>query len=253
MTEQTPFLITVDVEGVVDSDSYRSVDILDRMLSDLWLPATLFVTPDVIQERTSTLRRWIADGHTVGLHIHPERLGGDDVWLGQYHQDAIESFLRQGVDVFKSNLGHHPRFFRAGRWSFSDELLRALGQTGFEYDASSRPTTQRNPYCSHGVVELPLSVYGPWFFPRKIIPGNVEMLPLSIDAFLQTLPRRFICYGTTWRILASDPSYLMVGFHDYDLTRSQLRRSIERYTARVSEFTNPVSLEDVKIAPEEEK
>ena len=78
------------------------------------------------------------------------------------------------------------------------------------------------------------------------------MLPLSIDALLQNTSRQVLCYAITWRILSIHTEYLMVGFHDYDLTTPQLRRSIERYVARVSEFTNPVSVDDIETAPEKQ-
>lgn len=252
MTDRTPFLITVDVEGDVESRSYHTVDLLAETLSDLTVPATLFVTPDVIRERTPTVEQWIADGHAVGLHIHPERLGGDDVWLGQYCQETIESFLRQGVDIFESNLGDRPRFFRAGRWSFSDTLLRALAATGFEYDLSHRPIERRETYRSHGLVEFPLSVYGSWLFRSRLLPWDVETLPLSIDALLSSKPRSLACYGATWQILAAEPAYFMVGFHDYDLSSSLVKKRVERYLARVSEFTEPVPLNEVTVQPDEQ-
>lgn len=252
MTGQIPFLITVDVEGNVESGSCHTVDLLDQVLSDLALPMTLFVTPEVIRKRTSTIERWIADAHAVGLHIHPERLEGDNEWLGQYEQEEIESFLREGIDIFESNLGERPRLFRAGRWSFSGDLLRALAATEFEYDASHRPVVQREPYKSHDVIELPLSVYGSWLFRNLHFPWDIDALPLSIDALLQSIPRSFVCYGVTWRILTTEPSYLMVGFHDYDLSTSRVKERIERYLARVSEFTNPVSFDELAVQPIEQ-
>lgn len=252
MIDRTPFIITVDVEGAVESKSYHSVELLAQTLSDLALPATLFVTPDVIREKTSTVEQWIADGHTVGLHIHPERLGGDDVWLGKYRQDTIESFLYQGIDIFESHLGDCPRLFRAGRWSFSETLLRALAATGFEYDASHRPIEHHDPYRTHGLVEFPLSVYGSRLFRSRFLPWDVETLPLSVDALLRGTPLSLACYAATWRILAADPSYLMVGFHDYDLSDSPVRRRIERYLARVGEFTEPVSLDELAVRPDEQ-
>ncbi|AJF24766.1 hypothetical protein SG26_03080 [Haloarcula sp. CBA1115] len=247
MTDRTPFLITVDVEGAVESGSYHNVGLLAQTLSNLALPATLFVTPDVIREKTSTVEQWLADGHAVGLHIHPERLGGDEVWLGEYHQDTVESFLYQGIDVFESHLGERPQLFRAGRWSFSETLLRALAATGFEYDASHRPIEHREPYRIHGLVEFPLSVYGSRLFRSRFLSWNVETLPLSIDALLRSTPRCLACYAATWRILAANPSYLMVGFHDYDLSEPPVRQRIERYLARVGEFTEPVSLNGLAV------
>jgi peptidoglycan/xylan/chitin deacetylase (PgdA/CDA1 family) len=252
MTEQIPFLITVDVEGAVDAGSYHTVDLLAEMLSNLAFPVTLFVTPDVVRARTSTVEQWLADDHAVGLHIHPERLGGNEVWLGTYDQDSIESFLSQGIDVFESYLGDRPRLFRAGRWSFSRPLLRALAAMDFNYDASHRPTERRELYQSHGLIEFPLSVYGSWLFRSQFFPWDVETLPLSIDALLGSTPRSLACYAATWRILASNPSYLMVGFHDYDLSPSSMRRRIERYLTRVNEFTDSVSLDEMAIRPVEQ-
>lgn len=249
MNTNIPFLITVDVEGVHETDSYNCVDFLDELLSNLQLPATLFVTPAVIEARTELVKRWVAERHAVGLHIHPERLGGDSNWLGQYDLEEIESFLRRGIDVFESHLGERPLLFRAGRWSFSESLLRALAETDFKYDASHRPDRQRDPYTSHDVVEFPLSVYGSWIFRNRLFPWDVETLPLSIDALLANTPRTIACYAATWRVLASGPPYCMVGFHDYDLLSKSVRRRIERYLARVSEFTDPITIDEIEVLP----
>jgi hypothetical protein len=50
MTEP-PLLITVDVEGIIEEDDFRSVSTLASFLETLRLPATLFVTPDVARRR----------------------------------------------------------------------------------------------------------------------------------------------------------------------------------------------------------
>jgi len=252
VTNQTPLLVTVDVEGTVDTGSYDSVNLLDKLLSDLALPATLFVTPDVLQHRTETVEHWISKGHAVGLHIHPERLGGESDCLGTYDQDDIESFIREGIDVFESYLGVRPYLFRAGRWSFSEELLNALTATDIKYDASHRPVHQSGPYMQHDVVEFPLSVYGSWLFRNRFFPWDVETLPLSIDALFTSELRSIACYAATLRILAANPPYLMMGFHDYDLTTPSIRKRIERYIARISEFTDPAPLDEMSVHPIEQ-
>lgn len=240
-----PLLITVDVEGIVDEDDFSSVEVLADLLDGLQLPSTLFVTPEVIKRRPSTVSNWIAGKHTVGLHVHPSRLGGDSDSLGKYDKPAISSFLERGRGAFESHLGHVPTGFRAGRWSFSESLLAALAETGFQWDASFRPPTVAGPYVQHDLVEYPMSVYENLFIKRLLQSRGIDGIPLHADAFSRTTARSLLLYAATYGVVRALPEYVMISFHDYDLADPTVRERIERYVARLTEWMRPTTLSDI--------
>jgi|GEM_PF-2889518 len=265
----TPLLVTVDVEGVVEPGSGgnatggtgesatdgtgeyavddRSVDVLDSVLDAFALPATLFVTPAVVRRRTETVAAWREAGHALGLHVHPARLGGESDWLAAYDQSEIETFLSTGIGVFRDHLGTTPERFRAGRWSFSESLLRALSTQGIDTDATHRPGQVLGPYRRHGVTEFPMSVYGHPVVRAglRASPWDLDGFPLHADATLGPVPRRLALYVATWRVAAAAP-YVMVSVHDYDLVDRRMRRQFERYVARLSEWLDATTLADLR-------
>jgi hypothetical protein len=168
--------------------------------------------------------------------------------LSEYDQPAVEAFLASGVETFRDHLGTAPERFRAGRWSFSGTLLRALAAQGIGTDASRRPTGTLAPYRRHGVTEFPMSVYGGPVVraATRASPWDLDGVPLHADAFLGSLPRRVPFYVATWRVAATAP-YVTVSLHDYDLTCPDLRREVERYLARVSEWLDAVTLADLRV------
>lgn len=244
MTESS-LLITVDVEGLVEEGSFESVRTLETFLETLGLPATLFVTPAVVSARPDTVAAWVEAGHSVGLHVHPARFGGDSDWLETYEQFEIEEFLTRGRTVFEDSIGHEPMLFRAGRWSFSHTVLAALDATGFDVDASHRPGGRRDPYAHGGVAEYPMTVVGNPLLELLLRPTGIDGMPLHADAFLQTRPRAVALYAATAIAMRTTRPYVMVSLHDYDLSAPRVRNRIMRYLARLAEWRRPTTLGDL--------
>lgn len=246
MSEQ-PLLVTVDVEGVVSTGSYESVDELDELVRTLDVPVTLFVTPAVVRNRTGKVRSWVESEHAVGLHLHPGRMGGDSDWLATYDESAIRRFLREGRNTFAEQLDFRPSLFRAGRWSFSESLLRALAAEGFERDASHRPAVRRDPYESYGVTEFPMTVVGNTFTHLAFRRFGIDGVPLHADGFGQTLPRYVMLLGATAIVRATDRPYLMVSFHDYDLVSADIYGRIERYLKNLCRKQRATTVPDLPV------
>jgi len=238
-----PLAITVDVEGVVEEKGLSSVVTLASFLDTLDLPVTLFVTPEVASTHSEIVDGWIKENHTVGLHIHPGRFGGDSDWLGTYEQSEIETFLRRGQTIIADRVGFEPTFFRAGRWSFSEQLLAALDAQGFEADASHRPGKRCDAYTYRGITEYPMTVVGNPLLELLLRPTGIEGIPLHADAFLRSQLGATTLYITTALTVASDSPYVMVSFHDYDLVDDDLRQRIAQYLARLVEWCHPLTLE----------
>lgn len=231
-----PLLVTVDVEGIVSSGEYRSVDRLDGLLEELDLQAGLFVTPAVVENRPETVFGWIEEGHDVGLHVHPARFEGDrSDWLAEYPPDEITRILGAAVDIFQERIGVRPTTFRAGRWSFSEEMLEALGRVGFDVDASHRPGGVVDPYSSRGVCELPMSVFGSRLLRTILSSRGVDGIPLHADAFLTSRRRAVPFYAVTALVALQCRPYLMMSLHDYDLTDPSAYDRIAAYIGRLDD------------------
>jgi peptidoglycan/xylan/chitin deacetylase (PgdA/CDA1 family) len=221
-------LVTVDVERGPEPDPYRSVDDLDSMISetDRW---TFFVTPDVVKEKQEVISQWLADGHSVGMHIHPERITDESDWLSDYTAGDIKSMLTYGCKVFKSELGFKPTMFRAGRWEHSSQLVKALESTGFEVDCSLLPDQMTSPYRDGSIIELPLTVYTNGLLKTVLMPWTINGIPQTIDNFLKRTPLVPGYYAVAYRTILQSPPYFMIAFHDYDTTGSTLRKRMRTY------------------------
>lgn len=238
-------LLTVDVEGGPEPNVYRSVDTLERFLDEVGIPTTLFVTPDVVENRPKTVAKWLDQSHSVGLHIHPERIGpGDSDWLTEYDEESIEEMVAIGCETFADHLGFEPVLFRAGRWEYSEQLLRALQSQGFERDASLRPDSRRDPYKRSGIWEIPMTVYDSTIVRQLLRPWTPDSIPLHADAFLAK--RAFIpgFYAITWQLLHADIPYLMTSLHDYDVESSTMRTRIEQYLSYAFSRSSPTVIGD---------
>lgn len=238
-------LVTVDVEGrrrssASTADRYEPVSVLDSVLSDLGIETTLFVTPDVVENRPRAVREWRRAGHTVGLHVHPSRMSGGSDWLTDYDGDAIDRFVTRGCETFEAHLGFVPTHFRAGRWEYSETLLAVLGDHGFDRDASLVPDRPRDPYERHGVEELPLTTYANPLVRPLLRFWDAESIPLYADWFLPRTPLIPGFYAVTYRLLHSSRPYLMTAFHDYDLLAH--RNRIRGYLSWLSERTTPLGI-----------
>ena len=241
-----PLVITVDVEGLVDSGRFHSVDRLAALLEDTEIPATLFVTPSVVENKPETVADWIKGHHQVALHVHPGRLGGDSDWLETYERSAIATFLKRGIDTFEAVLGTSPEGFRAGRWSFSEAVLKACDDVEIEWDASHRPETRLDPYTRYGTEEFPMSVYSNSLLRVFLRPYGIDGIPLHADGFSKSRLRSFALSIATRLLSLGDSPYLMISFHDYDLAASQLRNRIEHYLKRVAASRRAVTIEDLR-------
>lgn len=238
-------LLTVDVEGGSGPNVYQSVDILERLLDKMGISATLFVTPDVVENRPEIVAKWLDQSHSVGLHIHPKRIGpGDSDWLAEYDEESIEEMVAIGCETFADHLGFEPVLFRAGRWEYSEQLLRALRSQGFERDASLRPDSRRDPYERSGIRETPMTVYDSVIIRQLLRPWTLDSIPLHADGFLAN--RGFIpgFYAVTWQLLRADIPYLMTSLHDYDVESTTMRTRLEQYLSYVFSRTSPTVIDD---------
>ena len=243
-------LITIDVEGTMSTanqeNPYKSVEALESFLEEIEQPVTLFVTPGVVKHRSDVVRRWLEDGITVGLHLHPTRMeGGKSDRLGDYNRETIEEFLITSSELFEERLGMTPTCFRAGRWEYSDQLLEALRAQGFERDSSLKPDDSIEPYSSSGIREYPLTIYSNPGVNLLTKPWAFNSIPLHADAFLINPALALGFYAITRRLVNSDRPYIMVSYHDYDILDETLKKRLKRYHRFLDEWTTSTTLDEI--------
>lgn len=238
-------LVTIDVEGHPDNRTYDSIDLLDQLLDGLSVPTTLFVTPDVVRARPERVGRWMDGPHAVGMHVHPERLGGQSPLLSEYGESEIAAMLQKSLATFEETLGVRPAHFRAGRWEYSEQLLVALDQVGIDRDASLVPDYPKEPYSRGDVLELPLSVYSNPLVEKFTRYWDTTRIPLWADWFL---PKKRLLpgfYAVTWRILKSDRRYVMTALHDYDILAASMWGRTRQYIEFLTSRTVPATVLEI--------
>lgn len=241
--------ITIDVEGTLSADhinecrSFESVKLIDKHLREIPGPVSLFVTPAVIKRNTKIVGRWQESDSTVGLHLHPAQLTseGSD-WLTDYTYEEIEYLVARGSEVFEKHLGVKPTCFRAGRWEYSDRLLRALRTHGFEYDTSLRPERPTIAYSQEGICEVPLTVYSNTFLKGLLWHRGQSSVPLHADAFLNNTVLGLGFRMLVRRLINSSIPYIMISYHDYDMLFESFMSQISSTVEHILSRTNPVTV-----------
>ena len=238
--------ITIDVEGKMKTREYNTMYRLDEFLESITSPTTLFVTPGAANNNNNLVEKWRDNGHEIGLHIHPERFQGcNSGFLMEYPNTRIADFLNDGKQGLSEIIGTYPKSFRAGRWSYSPRLLELLGDADFKIDSSLRPEQTVPIFEGFGVREIPLTVYSNELVSMLLRGKDVNSIPFALDALLKSGFRAIGIYFLTLFALSSNPPYLMVALHDYDLENSRLKNRIIRFVNVLSGMTNPVTISEI--------
>jgi hypothetical protein len=83
--------------------------------------------------------------HEIGLHIHPHdsflgsRNVGGSCQLGSYSYERQKDMIFAGKKAIEDSLGVSPRSFVAGKWSISNDTIKALVELGFTHEGSAHP------------------------------------------------------------------------------------------------------------------
>jgi hypothetical protein len=122
-----------------------------------------FTDPAVSPARAQQLVAWVKKyeaekGDEIGLHIHPwchfvtkagvtcrttpsfayaSDTSGRTVILGSYTQTELEKMFNKATELFKANGLPQPTSFRAGGWTATTDVLKAMKNTGHVSDASA--------------------------------------------------------------------------------------------------------------------
>jgi hypothetical protein len=182
---QIMFTIQIDCEStqrsINDPDlGERAIRGLGEILCETGLKGTFVVIPLDLQVHVRIYRELEAQGHEIGLHIHPTEQGYGE-FLGVYGFDEQMEIIQEGIDVFAESMGRRPSAFTPGYFSANDHTYPVLEALGFTHGTVSLPT--RNlPQCACVWGNSPLDLHYPHRYNRCLT-GDVDFVdvPPTVD------------------------------------------------------------------------
>ena len=158
----------------------RSIRGLGDIFSQTGMKGTFVVIPSDMTVHAGVYRELEAQGHEVGLHVHPAEQGYEE-FLGVYGFEEQVAILKEGVDLFANALGRPPAVFTPGYFSANDHTFPALEALEFTHGTVSMPT--RNlPQCACVWGGSPLDIHYPHRYNRSLA-GDVDFvdIPPTVD------------------------------------------------------------------------
>lgn len=117
----------------------RAIRGLGEMFAETGTLGTFFVIPGDIVVHAAIYKELEAQGHEIGLHIHPADMGYAE-FMGVQSAEVQREMLTQAGDSFAQAMGRAPRSFCPGYMSANDATFGVLEELGFTHGAVSMPT-----------------------------------------------------------------------------------------------------------------
>jgi hypothetical protein len=159
----------------------RAIRGLGEVLAQTGTRGTFLVIPGDIKVHAKIYQELEAQGHEIGLHVHPADLGYDE-FFGVQSGAMQKQILCEAVDIWSQAMARKPDSFCPGYGSANDFTYGVLEELGFTHGLCSIPT--RNlPQCACLWASAPLDPHYPHRYNRSLI-GDVNFveMPLTIDA-----------------------------------------------------------------------
>ena len=215
-------MFTVDVEGMpLENGGFDYSSVVDGvpLLLDLFkefdVCSTFFLTSDVAENTSDTVKEVIKLGHEIACHGFEHQL------LDLNSRDEQLKNIKKATEIIDENLHVSPIGFRAPVNKVNEKTLAVLAELGYKYDSSVAPSSRilnkyyfpkapRTPYWPSvndiglrgrsPILEVPLSVL-PWI---KLPVGLSYMMLFGLDFYKFLLSR-------------VDQKIVVVFLHPYDL------------------------------------
>jgi len=158
----------------------RAIRGLGEVFEQTGTRGTFFVIPGDIEVHAGIYRELEAQGHEIGLHIHPAEMGYGE-FLGVLSGEQQHQIIGEARDRFAQAMGRAPLSFCPGYASANDATFGVLESLGFTHGMVSMPT--RNlPQCACFWGDSPLDPRYPHRYNRSL-EGDVDFvdLPPTVD------------------------------------------------------------------------
>jgi peptidoglycan/xylan/chitin deacetylase (PgdA/CDA1 family) len=216
------FVFTIDVEGMpLKKGGFGYSSVVDGvpLLLDLFrefdVCATFFLTSDVAENTSDTIKKVVNCGHEIACHGFKHQL------LNLNSRDEQLENIKKATEIIDENLRIAPIGFRAPVNRVNEKTLGVLAELGYKYDSSVAPSLKilnkhyfpkapRTPYWpsmrdigqrgQFPILEIPLSVL-PW---TRLPTGLSYIMLFGLDFYKFFLSR-------------IDQEIVTVFLHPYDL------------------------------------
>ena len=158
----------------------RAILGLAEVLAETGMKATFVVIPTDMRAHSRLYRALAAQGHEIGLHVHPADQGYAE-FLGGYGFADQTRIVGEAMDVFAEHMGCRPECFTPGYASANDHTYPVLEALGLRHGLVSIPTRDL-PQCACVCGHSPLTVHYPHRFNR-CLEGDVDFVevPPTVD------------------------------------------------------------------------
>lgn len=224
-------VISIDYERCPDHKNFSGLNQLKELLRKE-KNFTIFKTQDapVIEELKN---------HEIGLHLHPNKSDYKNDFLEDYKNK--EELIKEAEKNFKKK----PKVFRAGNWSYSEDLPAVLEKLGYTHD-SSRPGDSKSSIITReeNIIEIRPTVWnnriinfltGLFFKKEAVLCEGMLKKPLGIIFFkraLRELKKEELIHFT---------------FHSYNLENKKLNSKILKAVELIKEDREILPLTKIKL------
>lgn len=180
-------VITVDVEtdwggrlkptketmrGIFDG-----LDIILELLHDFKVPATFFISSEVVQESGAQLKKIATMGNEIASHAHSH------CKLDVLPKEKFRNQIKKSIDILQENFGQRVLGFRAPQFRLNDYHFEVLYDLNIKYDSSVVPAifpgryqnilAPQNPYFKNSILEIPVSTFSVLKIPLGLLWVNL--------------------------------------------------------------------------------
>ena len=138
MSKNKVCLVSIDVEHDIGSDSDKkfigvdNIDVLLDLFRNFSVPATLFVTGDVLVRYPEEVRRWSKD-YEIASHSYSHK------FFNKLSKWEKSEDIERSIEIYNDVLGKSPKGFRAPSHIIDNETMGILEAKKFIYDGSVVP------------------------------------------------------------------------------------------------------------------
>ena len=211
-------MISIDVEEDLGTKEFQGVKNLNnclRILEDLNIRSTLFVTGEIIEKYHDLVVDW-SQRHEIASH------GYYHVPLNKLSFQERKKQLNDFVSIYEKYLGDMPEGFRAVQHTIDDTQMKLLEDFGFKYDSSVIPSyVPLKKYIGYK-GKAPMKIYNPNYENYKT-KGDMRIFEIPVTGILFGLPLN----GTWIRVFGVNffksnlflrkPDFINFSFHSWDL------------------------------------
>ena len=222
---------SIDVESDFDKkETFHGVESLVKILNILEkhnIPATIFVTGNVLEKYPDRVKEWAKD-YEISCHGFSHQFWSELSF--EEREKEIDDFLSLYQKIFNKN----PVGFRAPSHLIDEQGLKILEDRGFLYDSSILPhyPSFKSPYRGYK-GKAPLLPYFPDInnCRRK---GGMKILEIPVSGLLFGIP-----LAGTWilklplffyklLLLLKSPVFLTFNLHSWDSLNEKLLEKIDK-------------------------